>query len=139
MSLTKKIFLVDDDPTCAFLAKKIIANITVITRIGTIVSEFCDGQKAIDFIKYNINYTEELPDIIFLDINMPVLDGWGFLEQFDVIKLQIKKEVKLYVVSSSVSPDDLMRAKEFSMVTDFIRKPIHTREIVEILSSISNT
>jgi CheY-like chemotaxis protein len=129
MSLIKNIFLIDDDLIYTYLSKRIIAT----TGIKTSVSEFSDGLQAIDFLKDNMNQTEMLPDIIFLDLNMPVMGGWDFLQEYASVKSGIKKEILLYIVSSSISPYDLERAKKIDEVTDFISKPLSKDKVFEII------
>ena len=76
-----------------------------------------------------------LPDIIFLDISMPIMDGWEFLEEYEQIEAQFEKKIKLYMFSSSISPHDMERAKQFSAVLDFIIKPLSKEKITELLNS----
>lgn len=129
MSSIKNIFLVDDDATFVFLTKRIILSTAIVTNIN----EFGDGQEAIEFLKKNIDHIEVLPDVILLDLSMPVMDGWEFLEEYVTFDQKIKKKIKLYIVSSSISPHDIERAKHFSVVTDFIIKPIVKEKFIEIL------
>lgn len=131
MSSVKNIFLIDDDTTFAFLTKRIILKTGIVTKIN----EFGDGQDAIEFLEKNIDHTEVLPDVIFLDLNMPIMDGWEFLEEYVTFEQKINKKIKLYIVSSSISPHDIERAKHFSVVTDFIIKPIIKEKFIEILAN----
>ncbi|MDB5144668.1 MAG: response regulator receiver [Mucilaginibacter sp.] len=65
-----------------------------------------------------------LPDIIFLDINMPSMDGWEFLKQLKKIENNIHKLISVYVVSSSINPYDILRAKKYPFVKEYIIKPV---------------
>jgi CheY-like chemotaxis protein len=132
MSLIKNIFLVDDDATFVFMTKKIIRS----TAIDSEINEFPDGEAAIDFLKDHLDHTEPLPDVIFLDLNMPIMDGWGFLEEYVSLEPKMKKKVKLYIVSSSISPHEIERAKQFSSVSDFIIKPLVKEKFIEIIESL---
>ncbi len=132
MSLIKNIFLVDDDATFVFMTKKIIRS----TAINSEINEFADGEAAIDFLKDHLDHTEPLPDVIFLDLNMPIMDGWGFLEEYVSLEPKMKKKVKLYIVSSSISPHEIERAKQFSSVSDFIIKPLVKEKFIEIIESL---
>ena len=77
---------------------------------------------------------DKLPDIIFLDLNMPVMDGWEFLNEFIKIKNSLHKKITLYVVSSSIDPRDLERAKSFNLVTDYLIKPIELKKFEKIFA-----
>jgi len=132
MNLIKNIFLVDDDATFVFMTKKIIRS----TAIDSNINEFADGEAAIDFLKDHLDHNEPLPDVIFLDLNMPIMDGWGFLEEYTSLVARIKKKVKLYIVSSSISPHDIEHAKHFSTVSDFIIKPLLKEKFIEIIESL---
>jgi CheY-like chemotaxis protein len=127
-----RIYLIDDDPVFVFLTKKKISQ----TEVNTEVEEFGNGEIAINFIKEIISSEGDLPDLIFLDLNMPVLDGWGFLEQFEKLCPAAKKSATLYVVSSSISPHDLEKAKTFESVKDFIIKPLEKEKLLALFQSI---
>lgn len=132
MSQIKNILLVDDDVTFVFLTKRIISATNIVTNIN----EFNDSQDAIDFLKDNTDDKDLLPDVIFLDLSMPVMDGWGFLEEYVAIESKINKKIPLFIVSSSISPHDIERAKQFSMVSDFIIKPLVKEKFIEIMESL---
>jgi len=123
------IFLVDDDHIYQFTAKKTLEAM----GMGDQVSIFMDGESAIRFIKENINDPAALPDIIFLDINMPIMDGWQFVEEFQ--QLNAGKPIALYMVSSSVDTADLKRSKEFTIINDYIIKPVGRSRFEELLGS----
>ncbi len=127
-----KVFLVDDDNIFVFLAKRIIAE----TKFETEVTVFVNGQDAINFLKEVISQSELLPDIIFLDLNMPVMDGWEFLEEYITLGNKLKKQVPIYVVSSSISPLDVAKGKQMDIVTDFIIKPIYREKVQAILAQL---
>src|SRR3990170_1772397 len=117
-STLKNILLVDDDDLYAFLTKKIIETTKLVEQVNVLGN----GKIAIDFIKTNAANPEFLPDIILLDINMPVLDGWGFLEDYTLLMPELSKKITLHMVTSSISPHDVEKAKAMEAVTDFIMK-----------------
>ncbi|SEA41502.1 Response regulator receiver domain-containing protein [Flavobacterium gillisiae] len=125
------IAIVDDDLIFQFIAERLIESIN--SEHQTII--FSDGKEAIDFIDSNRNEIDTLPDIIFLDINMPVMNGWQFLNKYIEIKSKIEKEITIYIVSSSKNPDDFIKAENINEVTDYIVKPINREKYTSILDS----
>ncbi len=85
---------------------------------------FSDGEQAMRFISENAEKPEELPDIILLDLNMPVMDGWDFMDAFVKLRPCIGKTITIFVATSSVNPEDQRRAIEVSAVSDYVIKPI---------------
>ncbi|HET8855533.1 MAG TPA: response regulator [Salinimicrobium sp.] len=122
--------IIDDDKIYVNLVKKIIE----IKKLSKNLLIFKNGKEALDHFQPIIeNMTEaNLPDIIFLDLNMPVMDGWEFLGEFIKIKNNFNKKIVLYVVSSSIDPRDLERARSFQLVTDYLIKPIGLKQFEEI-------
>lgn len=122
--------IIDDDKIYVNLVKKIIE----IKKLSENLLIFKNGLEALDYFKVILsNMSEEkLPDIIFLDLNMPVMDGWEFLGEFIKIKNNFDKKITLYVVSSSIDPRDLERAKSFNLVTDYLIKPIELKKFEKI-------
>ena len=133
MKSIKKLFLVDDDEVFTFLTKRTIEETQLVDQIKI----FSNGQDAIDFLEKAAGDKELLPEVILLDINMPILDGWGFLEEFILLKPSIGKKITIYVVSTSISPYDLERAKNIAEVSDFIIKPITKTGLINILGCLS--
>ncbi|KAB2914526.1 MAG: response regulator [Bacteroidetes bacterium] len=128
------ISVVDDDRIQQYAMTKTIES----TRRIKKVLVFSDGEEAYEHLSKNIALADELPDVIFLDLNMPYMDGWEFLDEFANLKPRLPKKIIIYVVSSSVSEMDMNRAKEISDVTDYIVKPITMGRFDAILSSIEN-
>jgi CheY-like chemotaxis protein len=128
----KSIFLIDDDPIYVLLTRKILSNVTSDYEI----SEFGDGQLALDRLIDLSQENAPLPDIIFLDLSMPVMDGWEFLAEYSLLKESLKKEIRLYIVSSSISPREVERSKEYHEVVDFFIKPLEKETIAGIMQNI---
>ncbi len=114
MNNPKKLTIIDDDETFVYLTKKTIAQVNVVKLIKI----FENGLDAINFLKQNKENPEELPEIILLDLSMPIMDGWQFLEAYAKLNPKIGKKITIYICSSSISPDDVSRAKSISTVTD---------------------
>jgi CheY-like chemotaxis protein len=128
----KKVFLIDDDETFVFLTGRIIKS----TEKAESVKTFVNGREAIDFITQHSNNAEELPDIIFFDLNMPILDGWGFLEEFVSLQEKLKKSIKMYIITSSISVHDIERAKSYPIISDYLVKPVHKEKFADILANV---
>ncbi|MBT8296639.1 MAG: response regulator [Gramella sp.] len=123
--------IIDDDKIYVNLVKKIIE----IKKLSENLLIYKNGKEALDYFKdimENVTDEDKLPDIIFLDLNMPVMDGWEFLNEFIKIKNRLNKKITLYVVSSSIDPRDLERAKSFNLVTDYLIKPIELKKFEKI-------
>ncbi len=120
MDLKSRIFIIDDDPIHQRIAQIMITKHNLFDEY----SSYNEAQKALDFLKENIENEETLPDVILLDLNMPVIDGWGFLEAFEILIKDFKKNIRVFIVSSSVDEKDLLRSKLFAGVKGFISKPL---------------
>lgn len=124
--------IIDDDIIYHFLAKEEIAYTNMVEKIMF----FSNGDKAIQFLTTTLDNNDLalLPDIIFLDINMPVMDGWEFLEAYARLKPRLGKKITIYVVSSSTDIRDYDRARAISEVSDYIIKPISGSQLQKIFS-----
>jgi CheY-like chemotaxis protein len=93
---------------------------------------FNNGKEALDNFLQDIEAGNELPEVILLDINMPVMDGWEFLDEYVKVKHKIKNKVKIYMVSSSVNLSDIDRAKTYGDIVDYVIKPIKSSDLQKI-------
>jgi len=115
--------IIDDDDVYINLIKKIID----VKNLSENLLVFKNGQEALDHFKPIMENIDEeaFPEIILLDLNMPVMDGWSFLNEFTQIKTHSKIKTTLYIVSSSINPYDVAKAKSYSLVTDYLIKPVN--------------
>jgi CheY-like chemotaxis protein len=125
--LLKTIAVVDDDPIYTQALKNLITS----WEINNPFLFFANGKEALDFIQ--AKEASALPDILLLDLNMPVMNGWTFLENFGLIAHRLKKEISIYLVSSSIWEEDFERAEKTGLVREFITKPILQHKFREIL------
>jgi two-component system chemotaxis response regulator CheY len=119
----KKVLLIDDDKVSNFLSSLIIKK----TLKAEVIKECLDGQEGIDYLK-TLVHENGMPDILFLDLNMPVLDGWQFLQEFGMLEKKIK--MPIYILTSSNYEGDLIKSKEFDVVKGYIVKPL-SKELAE--------
>ncbi|MBA6314626.1 response regulator [Cellulophaga baltica] len=125
-------FIVDDDDIYQFTVIKTIKALNLAKKIIA----FSDGEEALDFMIKNLHKDEELPDVILLDINMPIMDGFQFMEEYVKIKPKLGKKITIYMVSSSVDTVDIERAKKISEISDYIIKPIKKGELKAIVDKL---
>ena len=105
-------------------------------NINVIPNFFENGLQAIEGIKNKLNKGENPPDLILLDINMPILDGWQFLEEFKALKDKLSKDIVIYIVSSSDNVTDKNKAKSYQAeVKNYYLKPMTADDLKEIFSN----
>ena len=125
--------IIDNDKTYVYGFKKLIT----IKKLSSEVTNFSNGSEAIAHLINPLN-ANNLPDLIFLDISMPIMDGWEFMKEFAEIKSQLGKKISIYMLSSSTDRWDIDRAKNISDVTGYISKPVDMCRLTEIFNSIHN-
>lgn len=121
------IMLIDDDEIHSNLCYELILK----SGITQTVSIFNDAEEALQFIRDNAAKPQALPELIFLDINMPFMDGWEFLDAYESVKPEIKKEIVLILLTSSVYKNDIEKAKQYKSVVEYIKTPISINKLLE--------
>jgi response regulator of citrate/malate metabolism len=125
--------IIDDDPMASFYIKRLAE----LGEVASIITIYNNAQGAIDYLLTYKKSSENLPDIILLDIYMPGLDGWGFLEEFRKLKDTLPKKMEIYVISSSDHPNDIRKAKSTPEVKDYFQKPVTMELLKEIADGFS--
>jgi CheY-like chemotaxis protein len=131
----KTVLLVDDDAITNYLHNRVLTK-TDLASSEIIIAN--DGQHGIETL-LGLNETLKNKNdkvVVFLDINMPVMDGWGFLKTLEENKEKINFTIHLYVLSSSINSDDQERAESNSLVTKYLKKPLSIEVIESLLQSI---
>ena len=125
----KNILLIDDDEISNFISAKTIETIAPVKKINA----YSNPQKALYKLKKQLDAdTGEFPDLIFLDINMPLMDGWQFLEEFEKFPEDAIKECKVFILSTSLDPSDIKKAAGFKTACGFISKPLTPEKLSEL-------
>ncbi len=131
MSHIPLIWIIDDDDLFIMITRNNIRK----TSSQLEVEVFHDGQESMDCLIERVSTGANLPDIILLDLNMPIADGWAFLTNYAQLDAEVRNKIQVYVCTSSIDPKDVHRAKEFEDVKDFKEKPLSTEVILEILGN----
>ncbi|MCE6988980.1 response regulator [Dyadobacter sp. CY323] len=132
MNSLERLCVIDDDPVFTFLLKKMIEK----EPVASDCFFFENGQDAIDYLTEYKDQETRLPELILLDINMPILDGWQFIDEFAKLKSQLSRNITIFMISSSTDTDDYNRAMATGYVDDYIRKPIYAAELQKIVQRV---
>jgi CheY-like chemotaxis protein len=125
------ILLVDDDEINNFISIKLIKKALEYTEITACLDGSYAIKKLLDLQAKDPN---SLPDYILLDINMPIMNGWEFLEDFKRLEIDPLGKSKIYIISSSVFSNDINKAKSYPLVKNFISKPLNVEKIKELFT-----
>ena len=123
----KSVCIIDDDSIYLMLARRLITKY----NLSDSIIEYTDGSEAFNELKLLLEGGANLPDVIFLDVNMPIWDGWDFLDEF--VKLNLSNYPEVYIVTSSTHSFDREKAATYAQVKRCIAKPIELEDLQEIL------
>lgn len=127
--------IIDDDPIFIFGTKKVMKEVNFCDHVIV----YHNGEEAIHGLKSMVKKGEELPGLIFLDLNMPIMDGWDFLEDFIAIPNKNRENVIVYIISSSIDANDFIRARSYKAVNNYILKPITPEDLIFVLNMLPST
>ena len=125
----KCIMLIDDDESPNFISEKIISKADFTGKCVVMQN----AELALDYLEKD-DKDHPKPDLIFLDLNMPLMDGWGFLAEYEKFSQDIRDSTVVIIVSTSVNPDDRERAKHNRLVDDFENKILTHGKIENIIN-----
>jgi CheY-like chemotaxis protein len=131
MQQVNNILIIDDDPLYLLLVKKTILKY----EFAKTISAFSNGLEAFDSLIQLINIPSALPDIILLDINMPIMDGWELLDQLIPLLEKTNKKISIYIATSSIAEDDRKKAKTYPTIKDYLMKPIDQPILIRVIES----
>lgn len=122
MKQLKNILVIDDDRILQLICKQIIKNYDPQIK----VDGFLNAEEALNHLGHLAEHLNGhiVPDLILLDLNMPKIDGWEFLEQARKIKFKEKENIVIAILSSSVFPEDKMKASQYGEIAEYIEKPL---------------
>ena len=121
------ILLVDDDEEDNYFHSIVINKLNIVNQIDVANN----GLEALSYLKDGKN---SLPDVIFLDLNMPKMNGWEFLEEYKVLSPEQKAKVLIVILTTSANPDDIRRAKEMEEVSGFSTKPLSAEFLDKLIA-----
>ena len=123
--------IIDDDTIFTYGFNKLVQ----INGLFGQIMHFNNGLEAMEYLSAAEN-AYKLPDVIFVDINMPVMNGWEFVKKFEEIKSQLGKKIAVYIISSSVDLRDIAAAKNNLSVSDYILKPINGEQLTNVFNAL---
>lgn len=132
--MLNKVFIIDDDEVNNFVCERLIKNANLTKNVG----KYETAREALNDLKFIVENGESeqyFPEIIFLDINMPYMDGWDFLEEFKKFPREYTNKCGIYMLSSSINKQDIDKAKGYQEVIDYITKPL-TMDVLNQLNSV---
>lgn len=124
----RKLVIIDDDPVDHFIMKHMLYG----KNYFDTTTFTAEGPLVLEYLKFYQDEPEKLPDVIFLDLNMPVYNGWDFLNEMKELEPSLSKDIKIYVITSSVRTMDVEQVNKYPFVSSFISKPIQPYIIEQI-------
>ena len=132
MNSINTVCIIDDDPIFQFGTKKIMESV----RFCENFLVYKNGKEAFDDLAPKLKMNIDIPDVILLDLNMPIMDGFQFLDE--LVKIPNAAKIPIYIVSSSVDSRDIEKAKTYHLVTNYIIKPFSVSKVQTLLEELQN-
>jgi len=128
----KSVLLIDDDPTINFVHKLFLTEWGITDQIYTAGN----GQEALDFLEYNPDFGQDSPTMILLDINMPVMNGFEFLEAYEHLDESKKASVLMAMLTTSLHEKDRERAAQFMNLDNYMSKPLEKEQLMRVIDQL---
>ena len=125
--------IIDDDHIFIYGVKRLMEETSFCKNLVI----YQNGLDALEGIQQRTKEGGQLPSIIFLDLNMPMMTGWEFLDEYLELKGQDPNQSRVYIVSSSIDPKDLLKIKDYKVIQNYILKPVTTDDLENIISDLS--
>nr|WP_294777509.1 response regulator [uncultured Flavobacterium sp.] len=127
---TSTIILIDDDLSVNYFHRRLITLLNIPVDIHT----FFNGKQALEeILNVNKNAAKDQKVVIFLDLNMPLMSGWEFLEEFDKLKNKLQTTFQIHIISASLNPVDKERAEQNPLVNSYIGKPLSKETLMNCI------
>lgn len=123
-----KLLIIDDNP----LEHLILESMLIDCDVFPSQSHSLDASATLSYIADNSSNETNLPDIIFLDLNMPNFSGFDFIKGFETLFPSLAKSIDIYIVSSSINPEDISKSKKYPFVKDYFVKPLKKNILVDL-------
>ncbi|NVK27886.1 MAG: response regulator [Flavobacteriia bacterium] len=120
--------IIDDDPIFVFGARKVME----LANFAKSFMIYHNGLDAIQALEPILRSDKGAPDVILVDLNMPVMDGWQFLDR--LVTIPITQKITVYIVTSSIDSTDIDKAKEYEIVSDYVVKPITKEKLKDMIN-----
>ena len=133
MNKISHVCLIDDDHIFVYGAKRVMREIDFYEDL----SVFSNGQEAIEFFREIAENGDALPPLIFLDLNMPIMNGWEFLEELGNTPGIQLQGITIYIMSSSVDPRDLEKIQTYPSIKNYVLKPLTTEDLEKIARELA--
>lgn len=124
-----KFIIVDDDPINNFITKRVIMEVSPHADVMT----FSDPEQGLEYVLSTLTKPSENKAMLLLDINMPKMTGWQFMEQLEKEGLVVSERLLIYILSSSINPDDRERANIDLRISDYIMKPLTSKNVITLV------
>ena len=124
------VMIIDDNAIDLYISSRIITK----NNFGKKVLAYSAAEEALKYLQDHQDTITELPQIIFVDIYMPMMSGFEFLQKYDQLPLALKNHCKTYVLSSTIDDDDIVRVRSDKNVLSFLVKPI-TKEFLDRITA----
>lgn len=129
-TMRMKTYLIDDDNLGLYLTEQLLRT----EGFSNTICSFLSAKEAFDSLVHDQESKEQ--KVVFLDLNMPLMNGWQFLEALKPYKEKLSKYCRIYILTSSLALADLEKSQQYDMVSGLIHKPIDTEEIRAIQSEL---
>jgi two-component SAPR family response regulator len=134
MPSNTNVLVIDDEYLSVFICEKLIKRIIKDTEVSSCLNGKNAIEKLLEIRNQDINL---LPDYIFLDIAMPIMNGWEFLEQYNKLNIDPLGKCKIYILTSSIFRSDMNKSATYDIVEDYIIKPLDAEKISKVFEVVN--